>query len=256
MRSAAHWALPLLLASTLACRTTDDGRIGDGPDDTANENCPGCFDAAGFIWTLQTGLQDGQMAAVHTAGGDREPALLVQLAEPRFFDEDPEIAGDPADTCQLEYSFSLQPGATAPAALLDWELSPQLESDGCGELDPDWSQVDLVDDFASWTWELVGEALQSSQATTLESWFDENDADWATEGAPYYFGLFSWFDGTPIVADFQNHYGRAYAVDADMNILLEEAGGSLLSTEQVGEGSDGWYEIYAFTWLSVSEDLP
>ena len=102
----------------------------------------------------------------------------------------------------------------------------------------------------------VGEALQSSQATTLESWFDENDADWATEGAPYYFGLFSWFDGTPIVADFQNHYGRAYAVDADMNILLEEAGGSLLSTEQVGEGSDGWYEIYAFTWLSVSEDLP
>lgn len=245
----------LITTATLACRQSDRPD-GDVPiDETGDaEDCPGCFDANGMLWNLQVGLEDGAFATVHTSSGDRLPLFTVQLVEQEYFDTSTE---DPsAHSCTFTYTPAVAPGSSVPSAMFDWELTLVPGTDGCGDLDPDWVSSELFQDLPGYGWEMVAEALDADLSAWLQDWFDQEGADWAADGAPYYFGLTTLIDGVDAGSGVQGHYGRAYAVDEDMNIASEGTGGSLLTTEQVAAGSDGFYEIYAYKYITPYETLP
>ncbi len=140
--------------------------------------------------------------------------------------------------------------------MFDWELTLVPVTDGCGDLDPDWIAPTLYQDLAEYSWEMVAGSLDDTLKEWLQDWFVKSEADWESEGEPYYFGLTTLLDGDDLGADGQGHYGRAYAVDADMNIASEGSGGSLLTTEQVASGVNGFYEIYAYSFITPYADLP
>lgn len=244
---------PLLLLGALAlsgCRTVDT----DVPiDETGDaEDCPGCFDVQAFLWDVRTGLQGGAFATVHTTTGDRIPELDVLLVEREYFENE---TPDPERSCVLRYTLGMAPGTTAPSAWLDWSLIPTLASDECGELDPDWVAPSFAADLAAYPWELVGAEVQGNLLTWIQDGFEDAGNDWATDGEPYYFGVTALLDSHDIGAGQQANYGRAYAVDADMNIVAEATGGSLLTTGQVAAGLDGYYELYGWRFFDPREDL-
>jgi hypothetical protein len=247
-----HRLLLLCALALFGCRTHDtgDSHIDETGDD---EDCPGCFDTEAFLWSLRAGLQAGGFATVHTTTGDRVPELDLVLASPAYFD-----AEEPSDehTCTLRYTVQVGPGKTAPSAWFDWALTPTLATDGCGELDPDWVAASFAADMAATPWEVVGSAPADDLLEWLQEGFSAAGNDWATQGEPYYFGGTTLLDGHDLGDDAQDVYGRAFAVDADMNILAEATGGSLLTTAAIAAGSDGYFELYGWVFYNPRQDLP
>lgn len=246
---------PLLLASVIAlagCRTQDSKT--DPIDETGeNDDCLGCFDVQAFLWNLKAGVQAGAFVTVHTLEGDRTPELDLALVEPAYFEEE-EPSGE--HTCALRYTVQAGPGETAPSAWFDWTVTPTLATDGCGELDSDWVASSFAQDMAATPWEIIGAAPEGDLLAWLQQGFTDAGNDWATDGAPYYFAATALLDGHDLGDRAQDVYGRAYAVDADMNILAEATGGTLVTTEQIASGQDGYYELYGWVFYDPREDLP
>lgn len=237
----------------LGCRAEERDR---NPviDETGDaENCPGCFDATGMLWNLQAALQDGELTAVNTTAGQRSALLTVMLVEEEF---DPSAEDAAEHSCTMTYTPSMQPGSQ-PGALLDWDLSLEPVENGCPELDPDWVDAELYTTLPTLALEMVGAELDAAMEDYLSGWFETLELDWANDGEPYYFGLSSRVDGqvvyreddTEAGAEFQGHYGRAFAVDADLAIVDEATGGRLLTRAEIAEGGDAWFEIYARTFF-------
>jgi hypothetical protein len=254
--------LPLLLAASLTlggCRTEPFEPFRN-IDETGEDDCPGCFDAALMLWNLQGALHEGALHPVSTSTGQRPAKLTVMLVDQYWSHLD--ASEQPAHACYMTYTPSLSPGSTAPSAWLDWQLALEPIEDTCGTLDPDWIDPDFHVALTGLGIEMIGEALDDGMETYLQEWFAALDAqdtdtslDWDRDGAPYYFGVRGLLDDLSVYGSDQSHYGRAWAVDEELFILDEESGGRLLTTEQIAAGQDGWYELYARTFFSPHNEL-
>ena len=253
----------LSTVALFACRTPDRDRDSVIDETGENENCPGCFDVAGMLWNLQGALSEGDLHPVTTTSGQRPALLTVMLTEPEYAATDTPNPDDYA--CTMTYTPSIQQG-TQPGAVVDWQIALEPLENGCPDLDPDWVDDQLYTMLAQWGMEMIGTDLDSVMEGYLRGWFEDLEQDWQAGGAPYYFGLNSRIDGRVVYREddtadgaageeIQGHYGRAFAVDGDLNILDEASGGRLLTVEEIGEGTDAWFEIYARTFFVPYERL-
>jgi hypothetical protein len=259
----------VLATAFVGCRVPERDRLPIIDETGDAENCPGCFDAAFMLWNLQGALHEGDLHAVNTINSERPAKLVVTLVDSAY-DKALENA-EPGDVispyderwvCYMTFTPGIAATGDATGAMFSWQLSLEPVEDTCGALDPDWVTADLFTELPGMAVTMTGAALDDAMESKLETAFEtvpEDDTgeepDWATQGAPYYIGFTGIIDGNAVNGDSQSHYGRAYQIDEDMNIRLEEDGGVLLTTEQIAAGNDGWFEINAWTFFSPYEVL-
>jgi hypothetical protein len=241
----------LAALATLACRSPSSDPI---IDETGEDDCPGCFDAEGMLWNLQGAWHEGGLHPVNTSAGERPALLEVKLIDGGWSAQAPE-----GHECTMRYTPSAVQGDN-PQAAPDWVIALEAVEDGCGELDPDWVDPALFERLPVWGVTMAGEPLDADMTDYLRAWYEEFELDWETDGAPYYFGMRATIDGRTVYEDaqgevVQGHYGRAYQIDDDLNIVAEGAGGVLLGYEEISAGASGWFEVYAATFFSPFNEL-
>lgn len=259
----------VLATAIVGCRVPERDRLPIIDETGEDENCPGCFDAAFMLWNLQGALHEGDLHSVNTSNGERAARLAVTLVDNAYNkaleNAEPGEVISPYDedwACYMTYTPSIASTGDVSGAMFSWRLGLEPLDNGCRELDPDWVDADLFTELPGMGVTMTGAALDDKMENLLKTAFEavsEDDTgaepDWATEGAPFYIGLTGTIDGQGVNGDDQSHYGRAFRIDEDRNIHNEENGGTLLTTQQIAAGDDGWFEIYAWTFFSPYEVL-
>ncbi len=211
----------------------DSDADGDADADSDADTDPEYFEPDYWGWNYSFGVQAGAVAEVYISGLVTPPYFEIMLVEEEYFD-----AYDESYACHLYYGFSAVPAESWSEAWYDWAIEIEPDSTDCPDLDPElWGEEPL--EAIGNSFEVTVGALDADLESSIQGWF----TDWETDYAPYAFGSNNYVDGA-LSSDRQTHYGWAFEVDDDMNLVDPESYGNLLELDAIAAGADGYYFVY------------